>query len=579
MSDIKSRLSIEDVVGEYVQLKRAGKNFKGLSPFTAERTPSFVVSPEKQIWHDFSSSKGGDVFTFVQEMEGLDFKGSLELLARKAGVDLEKYQSKSNYKGPDKERLFEALEVATKFYQVQFSKNPEAYEYIFKKRQYTKETVINFRIGYSSENQSDLTKYLLSKKFTKQELIMAGLSAERRNGLSDMFRGRIMVPLCDPFGRVIGFTARLLNDNIKAAKYINTQSTPLYDKSRHIYGLHLAKKAIQKEKIAVIVEGNLDVIASHQAGVTHVVATAGTALTEMQLKGLSRFTPDVRLAFDQDKAGLAATERAIPIAGKVGINLGIITVPSGKDPDELIKQDPELWKEAVNIVEPALDWILKTYQNKLDLSSAVGKKQFSDIALSIIKLLPDQVEQDHYVQKVANLTDIHPDSIRAKLSGVVEEKPRLKISKVTPQKQSPVINEDKRAQERLLSLLLMIPSTRINLNLVNKHMFYEEKAQILVEFLTNNQDFSGDLASSPELQSVSDYVKILSLQFEELYGEIETSELQYEATRLRAKVIDHFVKKQNQIIREKLKNAGEEEASELLARVNKLNQLLRRTRE
>lgn len=579
VSDIKSRLSIEDVVGEYVQLKRAGKNFKGLSPFTAERTPSFVVSPEKQIWHDFSSSKGGDVFTFVQEMEGLDFKGSLELLARKAGVDLEKYQSKSNYKGPDKERLFEALEVAAKFYQVQFSKNPEAYEYIFKKRQYTKETVINFRIGYSSENQSDLTKYLLSKKFTKQELIMAGLSAERRNGLSDMFRGRIMVPLCDPFGRVIGFTARLLNDNIKAAKYINTQSTPLYDKSRHIYGLHLAKKAIQKEKIAVIVEGNLDVIASHQAGVTNVVATAGTALTEMQLKGLSRFTPDVRLAFDQDKAGLAATERAIPIAGKVGVNLGIITVPSGKDPDELIKQDPELWKEAVNIVEPALDWILDTYQNKLDLSSAVGKKQFSDIALSIIKLLPDQVEQDHYVQKVANLTDIHPDSIRAKLSGVVEEKPRLKVSKVSPQKQSPVINEDKRAQERLLSLLLMIPSTRINLNLVNKHMFYEEKAQILVEFLTNNQDFSGDLASSPELQSVSDYVKILSLQFEELYGEIETSELQYEATRLRAKVIDHFVKKQNQIIREKLKNAGEEEASELLARVNKLNQLLRRTRE
>lgn len=579
VSDIKSRLSIEDIVGEYVQLKRAGKNYKGLSPFTAERTPSFIVSPEKQIWHDFSSGKGGDMFTFVQEVEGLDFKGSLELLARKAGVDLEKYQSNSGYKGPDKERLYSALEAAAKFYQVQFSANKEAYEYIFKKRGYTKETVLDFRLGYSPDAQRSLTDYLLSQKFTQQEISMTGLSVERRGGQVDMFRGRIMVPLADPFGRVIGFTARLLKDDPKAPKYINTPSTPLYDKSRHIYGLHLAKKSIQKEKIAVLVEGNLDVIASHQAGVKNTVATAGTALTEMQLKSLGRLTPDVRLAFDQDKAGIAAAERAIPIAGKTGVTLGIVTIPDGKDPDELIKQSPELWEQAISKVEPALDWTLNMYQQKLDLNSAAGKKQFSDVALSIVKLLPDQVEQDHYIQRIAKMTEVHPDSLRAKLHDVSEDKPRLKNVKQDSQQQSPVVNEDKRAQERLLSLALMIPSIRHNLNLTSRHMFNDESAQEVADYLQKNQDFQGDLAKAPELQSVAEYVKILSLQFEELYGEIETTELQYEAARLRAKVIDHFVKKQNQIIRNKLKSATEEEAAELLARVNKLNQLLRRTRE
>lgn len=580
VSEVKSRLSIEDVISEYVQLKRAGKNFKGLSPFTAERTPSFVVSPEKQIWHDFSSGRGGDMFTFVQEVEGVDFKGSLELLARKAGVDLEQYQSKGKRGGPDKERLLSLLDAAVKFYQVQFSTNKEAGEYIFKKRGYTKQTVADFRIGYSPETGRAVTSYLLAKKFTEAELRAAGVSVDRRGGLSDMFRGRIMVPLSDPFGQVIGFTARLLKDVEGAPKYINTPSTLLYDKSRHIYGLHLAKKVIQKEKIAVLVEGNLDVIASHQAGIANVVATAGTALTEMQLKNLSRLAPDVRLAFDQDKAGIAAAERAIPIAGKVNISLGIITIPSGKDPDELIKQDPALWKEAIASSEPALDWLLKTYQQRLDLTSAAGKRQFSDVSLAIVRLLPDAVEQDHYIQKIAGLTEVHADSLRSKLQTVTRaDVPRMRAVKAAPQDEPPHALEDRRVQERLLGIALMLPATRHYLDLTNKHMFIGAEAQTVADFLQKNPDFTDDPAQVPELQSILDYVKILSLQFEELYGEIDTTELQYEAARLRATVIDHFVKKQNQIIRRKLKDASESEAADLLTRVNRLNQLLKRTRE
>jgi DNA primase len=579
VSEVKSRLSIEDVVGEYVQLKRAGKNFKALSPFTNERTPSFIVSPEKQIWHDFSSGQGGDMFSFVQAAEGLDFKGSLELLARKAGIDLEQFAGGRRKGGPDKNRLFELLTAAAGFYQLKLSENKEAHRYVFEKRAFTAETSREFQLGYSPNGPRSLTDYLLQKKFSRAELKAAGVSIERRGDLLDMFRGRIMVPLSDPFGTVVGFTARLLADIEGAPKYINTPATPLYDKSRHIYGLHLAKKAIQKEKIAVLVEGNLDVIASHQAGVKNVVAAAGTALTEMQLKALGRLTADVRLAFDQDKAGVAATERAIPIAGKTGVDLSIITVPSGKDPDELIRQDAALWTAAIKQSEVALDWLLRIYMQRLDLTTASGKRQFSDVSLEIVRLLPDTVEQDHYIQKIASISDVHPDSLRSKLQSMKKNGPARKRPVKNPEAAKPAPAEDRRAQERFLSLMLMVPGTRQYLDLTNKQMFIGNEAQTVATFLTASRDFDGQLSKAKELREISDYVKILSLQFEELYGKIEMTELQYEAARLRAKVIDGFVKKQNQIIRRKLKNASETEAADLLTRVNRLNQLLKRTRE
>jgi DNA primase len=573
VAEIKSRLSIEDVVGEYVQLKRAGKNFKGLSPFTNERTPSFVVSPEKQIWHDFSSGKGGDMFSFVEQVEGADFKTVLELLARKAGVELEQYRSGTSGKGPSKERMLDALTKARDFYQHQLASNQFAKDYIYTKRQFSDKTVRSFELGYSPEQPRVLTDHLLKQGFTQAELKTAGLSVERQRGLTDMFRGRIMVPLHDSFGRVVGFTARLLKDVQGAPKYINTPATPLYDKSRHIYGLHLAKKAIQAQKVAVLVEGNLDVIASHQAGVEHVVATAGTALTEMQLKALGRFTPDIRLAFDQDRAGVEAAERAIPIAGKVKVDLSIVTIPSGKDPDELIKQDPNLWTKAIVDAEPALDWVLRMYQERLNVSTASGKRQFSDVALAIVRLLPDAVEQDHYIQRIAKITEVHTDSLRQKLA--TGSSPEIKQKTPRALAESPKVAEGSKLQSHYLALMLMIPNARVYLDLVSPVMFVEPEAQGLLEFLQDKRDFSGDL-SDPELQPLTDYVKVLSLQFEELYGTIDPTELHYEAARLRAAVVDNFVKKQKQIIIKKLKENPND--TSLLSNASKLDQLLRRTR-
>src|SRR5882757_7224558 len=208
--EVRQRLNIEDVIGEYVQLKRAGRNWKGLSPFSAERTPSFVVSPDKQIWHDFSSGKGGDMFSFVMEVEGLDFRQALELLARRAGVDMDQYdKGPRGPSGKSKERLYEALELATHFYQTQFSRNKTALEYVLQKREFTKATALEWRLGYSPNNGTALCDFLTGKGFTAEEIKLAGLSSQNYRGLGDMFRGRLMIPLCDPSGRVIGFTARL----------------------------------------------------------------------------------------------------------------------------------------------------------------------------------------------------------------------------------------------------------------------------------------------------------------------------------------------------------------------------------
>ena len=579
VEEIKSRLAIEDVVGEYVQLKRAGSNWKGLSPFSSERTPSFVVSPEKQIWHDFSSGRGGDMFSFVMEMEGLDFRQTLELLARKAGVDLEQFRgARAGTNAKLKDRAYEALELATKFYQVQLSGSKLALEYVFKKRQFTKETALTWQLGYAPNTGTALIDFLKGKKFTEEEIKAAGLTARAyRGGLQDMFRGRLMIPLADGQGRVIGFTARLLTDDKNAPKYINTPQTILYDKSRHVYGLHLAKEAIRKSKYVVIAEGNLDVIMSHQAGVKQVVATAGTALTEQHLKALSRLTPDIRLSFDADKAGVNATERAIPIASKVGVTLSIITIPSGKDPDELIKQDPAIWQKIIEQPKYALDWLMDRYEQALDLSSAVGKRQFSDVLLPIVRSLSDSVEQDHYLNTIAERTNVSKEALVSKMTQKASG-PAKQLK--APRQDIPRLNqadiEYNKAQDHFMSLVLMHPPLRENLAQMDVNMFAREPARHLYDFLVLHPDFSGKPAELKDMvQSLSDYVKILVLQYEELYRGLEPLELKYEASRLRNRLVEQYVKHEKKKIVAGLGQADEATTAELLAHAKQLDALLK----
>lgn len=573
VEDIKARLSIEDVVADYVELKRAGRNFKGLSPFKTERTPSFVVSPERQIWHDFSSNRGGDMFTFVQEMEAVDFRGALEILARKAGIDLDQYRQKGKTGGPDKERLYALLDLAAKFYQVQFSQSRTALEYVFKKRQFTKETALAWRLGYSPNTGRALVDYAKSKGYTQKELEQAGLV--NRYG-SDLFKARLMIPLCDAQGKVIGFTARILVDDPSAPKYMNTPATPLYDKSRHIFGLHHAKESIRKSKFVLLAEGNLDVIASWQAGVKQIVATAGTALTEYQLKALCRFTPDVRLCFDADRAGIDATERALPIASQVGVNLSVVTIPSGKDPDELIKQDVKIWQQIIEQQQYALDWLVARYQGLLDLRSAQGKREFSDTIINVVRGLSDPVEQEHYVGVVAGLIESAPEAVRAKLQGKKEAPKRLKQSKAQPVQDSKELQDRRRNQDRLLALLLLQPSLRPLGSDLKPDYLVDDEARQLLAFIQQNPDFTGDLRTAEALQPLANRVKITSLQYEELYQGVDLHELSLEAHRLRALIVEQYVKHEKQQIRQKLETAEGEDVRAQLEHARALDELLKK---
>lgn len=507
--EVRARLNIEDVIGEYVQLKRSGRNFKGLSPFSGEKTPSFYVSPEKHIWHDFSSGRGGDIFGFIMEVEGLDFRQSLELLARRAGVDLTHYQDGSSRKiAQKKKRIFEALEWATTYYQKSMLSNPRAIEYIFKKRGLNKNVVQGFRIGYAPDSGDALVGFLSRKGFSLEELNDAGLLNRFK---SDLFRGRMMVPLMDPAGHVIGFTGRIIDEDPSAPKYLNTPQTLLYDKGRHVFGLSQAKDSIRKVNYAVIVEGNVDVVSSHQAMINEVVATAGTAITEHHLRALARLTSNIKLSFDGDNAGLAATERAIPIAQHVGINLSIISLPeAAKDPDELIQKSAPLWKKAITESQPVVDWVIERFAKREDLSTASGKAAFTSAALSVIRNLKDPVEQEHYLSLVATKGGVSLEALARKLSKVPEVNEKKKLVKATKdQPQSESYLPDKN-QDALLAIAVLDPSIHTLFADIDPLIFSSPERQAVVAYLAKHG--GKPLSSIPRgLQVHEKYVTMLLL--------------------------------------------------------------------
>ncbi len=574
--EIKRRLSVEEVIGDYLELKRAGRNWKAMSPFSSERTASFMVSPEKQIWHDFSSNKGGDIFSFVMEVEGVDFRGALEILARKANVDLSQYQRGDGQTAKLKKRLLEAHALATQFYHVCLSKKPEALLYIKQKRGFTPETIRTWKLGYSPDNGTALLTFLTKRGFTADELTKAGLVTKRASGLSDMFRGRIMIPLTDGQGNVVGFTARLLESGSTASgreapKYFNTPATLIYDKGRQVFGLHLAKEQIRKQDYVVIVEGNLDVIASHQAGVTNVVATAGTAMTADHLRSLSRLTLNVRLAFDADQAGLNATERIIPIAQTVGVELTIISLPgSAKDPDELIAQDPKLWEVATQQAEDAPTWILARYEQSYDKTTAQGKRQLSNKALNVIRGLTDPVEQEHHIKNLAKSIDVSKESLTAKLNQKKVPAPAKKPSKAKQ------VDADKTAYEdHFLALNILFSEVRESVSHVSEEQLHSDARRELLKRLKElpSTEIITE-ATTQKLHLDEDYVKILLLIAQEQYASWTPAEIMAETMALARRITLKSKKQyQNELtyeIAEAEATGNHERAAELLEKYQQL---------
>jgi len=551
--EVRARLNIEDIVGEYVQLKRAGRNFKGLSPFSGEKTPSFFVSPDKHIWHDFSSNKGGDIFSFVMEVEGLDFRAALEHLARKAGVDLSVYESKGSQDlARRKKRLLEALNLAASYYQHSLLKNPHAVEYVFKKRALSKDIVQNFRIGYAPTSGDALVLFLTKKGFSKNELNDAGLT-NRFGG--DMFRGRMTVPLMDPSGQVIGFTARVVtNDDPNAPKYLNTPQTMLYDKGRHVFGLSQAKDAIRTSDYAVVVEGNLDVVSSHQAGVMQVVATAGTAMTEFHLRALRRLTGNVRLAFDGDKAGIAATERAIPIASEVGVELTIITLPDDtKDPDELIQQDVNLWQRAIDGAKPAVDWILEQYSKREDITTASGKRAFTTAALAVVRTLGDAVEREHYEKKIATMIDSTLEAIKSKLASIPQQT-KAPVRRPVSGSLGKLPQDPYAYQDNLLSLALIdAPSQELFVH-TDSSVFMGEERQAVAVYVGKHAGMAVETTPN-DLQNYDTYVKILLLKADTRYADWSDQDRYFETARLLRQVANEHKKQTQEQLTQQLREA------------------------
>lgn len=547
--EVRAKLNIEDVIGEYVQLKRAGRNFKGLSPFSGEKTPSFLVSPDKNIWHDFSSNKGGDVFNFIMEAEGMDFRQALEHLARKAGVDLSLYENKGSQElAARKKKLYKANELAAKYYQQSMLKNQSALQYIFKKRGLNKQVVQDFRIGYAPDTGTALTSMLARHSFSKKDLADAGLT-NRYGG--DMFRGRMTVSLMDGAGQVIGFTARLIEDMPDAPKYLNTPATVLYDKSRHIFGLSQAKEAIRSKGYVVAVEGNLDVVSSHQVGVKQVVATAGTAMTEHHLRALKRLTADVRLAYDGDKAGVAATERAIGLASPLGIDLTIISLPNGvKDPDELIQQDKAAWQRVIDDAKPAVDWILDQYQQRVDVKTATGKRTFTTAALKIIKSLEDPVERDHYEQKVAQMVGSSLSAIQQKVAKDPAEVVELRLVKASSTEQGPSYAH----QDDLLAVATIDGPSQELLRQIDYSILEGEARQALAGYLAKN--IGKALEDTPaDLQKHSDYVKMVLLRAEARYADMSEQDRFYETARLIRQIENEYKKQKRDNLTNQLRQA------------------------
>ena len=544
--EIKARISIEDLAGEYLELKRTGRNFKALSPWTNERTPSFIISPDKQIWHDFSSGKGGDIFGFIMEVEGMNFREALEFLARKAGVEIETFDSKRSKEiAEKKERLRKILQISANFYQHMLIRDKEALRYVFRNRKLSKEIVQEFKIGFAPNGQKTLTNFLLKKGFTINDIRDAGL-LNRFGG--DIFRNRMVIALQDSSGSPVGFTGRVIKDEPNAPKYLNTPQTLLYDKSSNIFGLSQAKNEIRKAGFVVVVEGNMDVISSHQAGVKNVVATAGTAMTVHHLKALGRFSNDVRLCFDSDQAGISATERAISLGQQAGVELSIITLNQSageaKDPDELIQKDLELWKDSILKPQPAIEWIFDQYEKRLNITTVIGKKEFSTNALKLVENLNDPVEKDFYIEQIAKRIDVS----KAILLGKFDEKPkttkpkrRIKIEKANDRFIDEYIYEDD-----LLALAIKEQKFAKMLRKLQNNILHGKQRNNILEILK-----SEDM----ELLKIFDeYVKILLLKADERLGNIKGSATD-EMKRLIQKVKTQNLQERKENLQEQLENA------------------------
>jgi len=431
VDQIKSKIDIVTLVSSYIKLEKAGANFKGKCPFHNEKTPSFFVSPDRGSYYCFGCQAKGDIFTFVQEFEGLDFIGSLKVLAERAGVPLEQYNASEK---TEKQKLHSVLEQAVFFYEKKLTENPDAIEYLHK-RGVTDKTINDFRIGYASAEWRELFEYLLERGVTEKEMLAVGLIKQKEgmNSCYDTFRGRIMFPINDSSGRVVGFSGRSLNPDEKTPKYLNSPETSLFNKSEILFGLDKAKKDIRIKDYSILVEGQMDLIMLHQVGITNTVASSGTALTENHLVKLRRLSNRIIMSYDGDNAGFSASGRSSQMALSLGMELKLAVMPEGLDPADLAKDDVNRLKDCLrsskHIIDFYVDTLLSRNLEPRKLGQEIQKK-----VLPFVALLTSTIEKSHFIKSIAQKTFIKEEAlwdelnkIGSTLSNTREEETRYSI--------------------------------------------------------------------------------------------------------------------------------------------------------
>ena len=464
--EIKSRLDIVDVIREYLQLKPVGSNFTAFSPFNREKSPSFMVSPDKQIWHCFSSGKGGDVITFVMEMEGVNFVEALRILAPKAGVTLQKQDPE---KASKRNKLLDITQIAVNFYHQNLMEAEEAEparKYL-QERGLTEETLMDWQIGFSFNSWDDLVSLLRRRGYKDEDIVAAGLANRRKQspGIYNRFRDRIMFPINDFYGNPVAFSARVRPDKEEEevlGKYINSPQTFIYDKSRIIFGLDKAKTEIRNEGVAVLAEGQMDVITAHQAGFKNVVASSGTALTRDQLQLIKRYSHNIVLAFDMDQAGQMAIDRVVREAFPLEMNTKIASLPSGKDPDDLIKNDPEAWKKAVSEAKHVMEHYFDKITSEVNIEEIEGKKEAVKRLLTIINLMNSRIERDFWLKRMSERLDVSEEALREALTNSKKaQAPSYQQQSPSeenpPPEQAPPQSRGEMLSQELLALLLIFP--------------------------------------------------------------------------------------------------------------------------
>lgn len=562
IESIKYKLNIVELIGEYVRLQKAGTNWKACCPFHNEKTPSFSVSEEKQFWHCFGCGKGGDIFGFLMEIEGLSFREALENLANRAGVELPKYGGRENISNLEKNKLEEILEWSTRFYEKQLWDSIEGKKILayLKERGLTEETIREFRLGYAPTGWRNTLHFLSKKNYSTQDVLRAGLIIHREGqaqglveSFYDRFRERIMFPITNPAGKTIGYSARLVPGGDESqAKYINTPETEIYHKSSVLYGIDKAKSSAKEKDWMLLVEGNMDVIAANQAGIKNTVAVSGTALTEEQLAIIKRYTRNIKMFFDMDEAGQKAAKRSAQLAFGKELNVSIVFIEDGKDAADAVKESPDKFIGSINGSIGAMEYFIDESLKNKNRSNIEDKKKIIEELAGLINSFANKIEKEHWTRKISERLEISERIL-------VEEFNKRNYSNIgsTRNLNENLSNSSKFAHDRIKDIQIQIMGTFISDNVIWKEAVQKYREDIRKNF--NNLKIVEIILDKGEEYGFN-FEKLLSALdnaeqkkfLRELYFENCEKNEEFVSEKERRQVVDHyFFQLKKEIIKEK----------------------------